>query len=123
MQDLFWCDATDEQGGLLHAPDCNQHECFVVQGKKQDTNTRGKAKMPDHYRCTVTCASCGKCQHYEDVSTPNSACWPSWRTRPRVPVEVPEARAMARKARVSLKDEAKLKVKRKATLEDAEALT
>ena len=38
-------------------------------------------------------------------------------------VEVPEARAMARKARVSLKDEARAKVKRKAKVEDAEAPT
>ena len=60
VQDLFWCDARDEQGSLLHAPDCDQHDCFVVQGKKQETNTGGKAKLPDHYRCTITCAFCGK---------------------------------------------------------------
>ena len=23
--------------------------------------------MPDHYRCTITCAFCGKRKHYEDV--------------------------------------------------------
>ena len=22
--------------------------------------------MPDHYRCTITCAFCGKRKHYED---------------------------------------------------------
>ena len=66
VQDLFWCDCRDEQGGLVHAPDCDQHECFVVPGKKQATNTGGKAKMPDHYRCTITCAFCGKREHYED---------------------------------------------------------
>ena len=44
----------------MHAPDCDQHGCFVVQGKKQETNTGGKVKMPDHYRCTITCAFCGK---------------------------------------------------------------
>ena len=38
-------------------------------------------------------------------------------------VEAPEARAMARKARVSLMDAAKAKVKCKAKVEDAEALT
>ena len=32
----------------------------------QETNTGGKAKMPDHYRCTITCAFCGKRKHYED---------------------------------------------------------
>ena len=66
VQDLFWCDARDEQGSLLHAPDCDQHDCFVVQGKKQETNTGGKAKLPDHYRCTITCAFCGKRKHYDD---------------------------------------------------------
>ena len=38
----------------------------VVQGKKQETNTGGKAKLPDHYRCTITCAFCGKRKHYEE---------------------------------------------------------
>ena len=66
VQDLFWFDARDEQGGLVHALDCDQYESFAVQGKKQDTNTGGKAKMPDNYRCTITYASCGKRKHYED---------------------------------------------------------
>ena len=64
--ELFWCDARDEQGGLLHAPDCDQRNCFVVEGKNRETNTGGRAKLPDHYRCTITCAFCGKRQHYED---------------------------------------------------------
>ena len=38
----------------------------MVQGKKQETNTRGKTKLPDHYRCTITCAFCGKTKHHED---------------------------------------------------------
>ena len=66
VQNVFLCDARDEQGGLLHAPDCDQYERFVVQGKKQETKTGGKTKMPDHYRCTITCAFCGKRKHYED---------------------------------------------------------
>ena len=66
IQDLFRCDARDGQGSLLHAPNCDQHDCFVVQGKKQETNTGGKAKLPDHYRCTITCAFCGKRKHYHD---------------------------------------------------------
>ena len=66
VQDPFWCDARDEQGCLLHAPDCNQRDCFVVQGKKQETNTSGKAKLPDHYRCTITCLFCSRRKHYED---------------------------------------------------------
>ena len=66
VKELFWSDARDEQGHLRHAPDCQQGDCFVVQGKKQETNTGAKAKMPDHYRCTITCAFCGKRKHYED---------------------------------------------------------
>ena len=66
VKELFWCDARDEQGHLQHAPDCEQRDCFVVQGKKQETNTGAKAKMPNHYRCPITCAFCGKRKHYED---------------------------------------------------------
>ena len=66
VQELFWCDATDEHGHLQQAPDCDQRHCFVVQGKKQETNTGAKPKMPDQYRCTITCAFCGKRKHYED---------------------------------------------------------
>ena len=66
VKELFWCDARDEQGHVQHAPDCEQGDCFVVQGKKQETNTGAKAKMPDHYRCTITCAFCGRRKHYED---------------------------------------------------------
>ena len=66
VKDFFWFDAKDEQGCLLHAPYCKQRDCFVVQGKKQETNTGGKAKLPDHYRCTITCAFRGKRRHYED---------------------------------------------------------
>ena len=65
-KELFWCDARDEQGHLQHAPDCEQRDCFVVQGKQQEKNTGAKAKLPDHYRCTITCAFCGKRKHYED---------------------------------------------------------
>ena len=68
VQDLFWCDARDEQGSLLHALDCDQHDCFVFRGRKQGTNTGSKAKLPDHYRCTMTCALRGKRKHYEDES-------------------------------------------------------
>ena len=54
------------EGCLLHTPDCHQRNCFVVDGKKQETNTGGKATLPDHYRCSITCAFCGKRKHYED---------------------------------------------------------
>ena len=66
VKELFWCDARDEHGHLQHAPDCEPRDRFVVQGKKQETNTGAKDKMPDHYRCTITCAFCGKRKHYED---------------------------------------------------------
>ena len=80
VQDVFWCDARDEQGSLLHARDCDQHVCFVVQGKKQETNTGGKAKPPDHYRCPITCAFCGKRKHYEDECYHNQRLWAKLRT-------------------------------------------
>ena len=60
VKELFWCDTRDEHGHLQHAPDCEQRDCFVVQGKRQEKNTGAKAKLPDHYRCTITCAFCGK---------------------------------------------------------------
>ena len=66
IQDLFWCDARDEQSSLLHAPDCDQRDCFVVQGNKQETNTGSNAKLQDHYTCTITCAVCGKRKDYQD---------------------------------------------------------
>ena len=66
VKELLWCDARDEQRHLQHAPDREQQDCFIVQGRKQETNTGTKAKMPDHYRCTLTCAFCGKRKHYED---------------------------------------------------------
>ena len=66
VKELLCCDTRDEQGHLQHAPDCEQRDCFVVQGKQQEKNTGAKAKLPDHYRCTITCAFCGKRKHYED---------------------------------------------------------
>ena len=66
VKELFWCHARDEQGQLQHAPDCEQRDCFVVQGKKLETNTGAKAKMLDHSGCTITYAFCGKGKHYED---------------------------------------------------------
>ena len=66
VKELFWCDVRDEHVHLQHARDCEQRDCLVVQEKKQETNTGSKAKMPDHYRCTITCAFCGKRKHYED---------------------------------------------------------
>ena len=66
VKELLWCDARDQQGRLQHAPHCEQRDCFVVQGKQQEKNTGAKAKLPDHYRCTITCAFCGQRKHYED---------------------------------------------------------
>ena len=66
VQELLWCDAGDEQGCLLHAPDCDHQNRFLFQGKKQETSTGGKAKPQDYYRCTITCVFCGKRKHSED---------------------------------------------------------
>ena len=66
VEDLFWCDTRDDQGCLLHAPDCDQRDCFVVQGKKQETKTGGNAKLPDHYSCRITWAFWGRRKHNED---------------------------------------------------------
>ena len=66
VKELFRCNAGDEHGHLQHAPDCEQRDCFLVQGKKQETKTGAKAQMPDHYRCTTTCAFGGNRKHYED---------------------------------------------------------
>ena len=70
VKEVFWCDTRDGQGHLQHAPDCEQQDCFVVQVKQQEKNTGAKAKLPDHYRCTITCAFCGKRKHYEDECYP-----------------------------------------------------
>ena len=40
VKELFWYDARDKQGHPQHAPDCEQRDCFVVQGKKQETKHR-----------------------------------------------------------------------------------
>ena len=66
VKELLWCDARDEQGHLQHAHDCEQRDCFVVKGEQQETNTGAKKQLPDHYRCTITCAFCGRRKHYED---------------------------------------------------------
>ena len=66
VKELFWCDARDGQGLLQHVTDCEQRDCFVVQRKKQETNTGAKARMPYHYRCTITCVFCGKRKHYQN---------------------------------------------------------
>ena len=66
VKELFWCDARDKQGHLQHALHCEQRDCFVVQGKQQEKNTGAKAKLPDHYWCTITCAFCRKRKQYED---------------------------------------------------------
>ena len=42
VQDLFQCDARDQQGEFVHAPDCDQHQCFVIEGKKQESKSGGK---------------------------------------------------------------------------------
>ena len=58
--------ASPRPSAPTYLPTCEQRDCFVVQGKQQEKNTGAKAKLPDHYRCTITCAFCGKRKHYED---------------------------------------------------------
>ena len=123
VKELFWCDARDEQGLLQHDPDCEQRDCFVVQGKNQGTKTGAKAKMPDHYRCTITCAFCGKRKHYEDE------CYHMQRLSAKLKGEDPgkgsakvEAKATATTpARASRRDVEKGKTRTK--VDEEEALT
>ena len=121
VQDLFWCDARDEQGCLLHAPDCDQGDCFVVQGKKQETNTGGKAKMPNHNRCTITCAFRGKMKHYEDECYHKQSLWAKLKTEKGSSKGTRKGNADKTVARTSPRAMAKAKVA-KAKM-DEEALT
>ena len=50
LKELLWCDASDEQGHLQYAHDCEQRDCFAVKGKQQEINTSAKKQLPDHYR-------------------------------------------------------------------------
>ena len=59
----------------MHDPDCNQHGCLVVQGKKQETNTGGTAKMPNHYRCNITCAKRVASASTTRMSPTTSSAW------------------------------------------------
>ena len=33
VQDVFWCDTRGEKGDLVHAPNCDKHECFLGAGQ------------------------------------------------------------------------------------------
>ena len=55
VQEVFWCDARDEHGHLQHAPDGDQRDCFVVQGKKQETNTGSKPNMESTLEKIASC--------------------------------------------------------------------
>ena len=123
VKELSWCDARDEHGHLQHAPDCKQRDCFVVQGKKQETNTGAKAKMPDHYRCTITCFSVGRGSTMRMSATTSSACRRSLTARILAKAL---ARAVARgtattPARASRRDVEKGKTRVK--VDEEEALT
>ena len=50
MNHHFCSEAKDESGAPtpLHALDYDQFLCYVVRGQKQEVNTGGKLKMPDH---------------------------------------------------------------------------
>ena len=126
VQEFFWCDAIDEHGHLQHAPDCDQRDCFVVKGKKQETNTGSQPKMPDHYRCTITCAFCGKRKHYELSATTGNACRQSSRARILArAVARALARAVARTRKTLAKASRKAvgKAKTRDKVHEEEALT
>ena len=46
VKELFWCDARDEHGHLQHAPDCDQRDCFVVQGNPTCSFGSGTLELP-----------------------------------------------------------------------------
>ena len=45
MKELFWCDARDEQGHLQHASDCEQRDCFVVQGNVKGSSGQDRTSL------------------------------------------------------------------------------
>ena len=74
VQELFWCDARDEHGHLQHAPHCDQRDCFVAQGKKQETNTGAKPKMPVITGALSPVPSVGRGSTTRMSATTRSAC-------------------------------------------------
>ena len=67
MSTLFYCASSDTNEEPIDADDCTDGaQCLLQQKKKQELNTGTKTTMPDHFRCTVTCAFCGRRKHYED---------------------------------------------------------
>ena len=113
--DLFCSYSRDEKGGPVRGSDCDEHQCFAVQGKKQGTNTPGKAETPQNYWCTITCAfyCCGK--HYED-SCYSKQCL-SAKLKSQSPLMgVKTTRATATRAKASRKAVARGKTKTKEAL-------
>ena len=74
VKELLWCDARDEHGHLQHAPDCEQRDCFVVQGKKQESNTVAKAKMRITTGVLSPVPSVGRGSTTRMSATTSSAC-------------------------------------------------
>ena len=118
VKELFWCDARDEQGHLQHASDCEQRDCFVVQGKQQEKITGAKVKLPDHYRCTIRCAFCGKRKHYEDE------CYHKQRLSAKLKGEDPGKSSGKGGGKAKGNDSGKVKVvKTRVKVDEEEALT
>ena len=115
VQELFWFDTRDEQGCLLHAPDCDQWNCFVVEGKKQETNTSGRAKLPS----TITVRSVVTGRSTKTSATTSNASQQSSRARTAVARAAARATPTRTVARASPRTVAK--AKRRAKL-DEEAL-
>ena len=74
VKELFWCDARDEQGHLQHAPDCEQRDCFVFQGKQQEKNTGAKAKLRNTTGVLSPVPSVGRGSTTRMSATTSSAC-------------------------------------------------
>ena len=64
---LFYCKPLNDKGGPCHAPDCNHRSGCVMQLQRRQHTKDGKTVThQDPFRCTITCAYCGKRRHYGD---------------------------------------------------------
>ena len=123
VKELFWCDARDEQGHLQHAPDCEQRDCFVVQGKQQEKNTGPKRSCRIITGAPSRVPSVGRGSTTRMSATTSNAYRRSIRVSilAKAPAKV-EAKAKATTpARASRKDEDKGKTRVK--VDEEEALT
>ena len=121
VQDLFWRDAGDEQGSLLHAPDCDQRDCFLSRGRSRRPTPAARPS------CRTTTGAQSPVRSVVRGSTTSTSATTSNASRRSLRPRTPVARAVARAkptrtvARASPRAMAKAKVA-KAKVDD-EALT